>query len=512
MSSTLRAAAFASCSALLVSGAVGLAATPAAGSTAAFSVSPSFGRVGKTVTLSGATFTSTDTVTFNNTPSSSVNQVSAHKLTAVVPGGATTGKVVVHQGLTSLNGPKFTVQQLTHATSSTSAKTLTYGHKLLVKAHERNLSGDPIVGQGAALQHRSGPSKKWKRAPGILAKKTGKAGGAKWRIKPHANGQYRVYFRQSHTYVGRSTAAHGVRVLPRLHLRQLHTIGQFDTASIRGSVHPHLAGQVYLQRSISGSWKRVRTTKAAAGHFSFSISPSSLGHLRYRVVRRHDRHHGLATSRVLNIQVVRRTLGLGDSGHDVLALQKRLRQLHYDVGPRNGTYGYDTLHAVTAFQKVNGLNKDGSAGNKVFKRLNNPKRVHLHYPGASSGLAVEVNIKKQVLLLSKGGKIWRILDTSTAGGYYYTNSAGQSEKAVTPRGHFTIQYKQTGWQKSKLGELYYPSYFTNTGYAIHGEGNGNSGGEVPPYPASHGCVRITNDAVLRYYDDLSVGTSVWVYG
>ena len=68
------------------------------------------------------------------------------------------------------------------------------------------------------------------------------------------------------------------------------------------------------------------------------------------------------------------------------------------------------------------------------------------------------------------------------------------------RGHFSIQYKQTGWQKSKLGELYYPSYFTNTGYAIHGEGNGNGGGEVPPYPNSHGCVRITNNAVLRYYN------------
>ncbi|MBV9486143.1 MAG: L,D-transpeptidase, partial [Frankiaceae bacterium] len=91
-------------------------------------------------------------------------------------------------------------------------------------------------------------------------------------------------------------------------------------------------------------------------------------------------------------------------------------------------------------------------------------------------------------------------------------SDGTSQQAITPNGHFSIQYKLTGWHKSKLGELYYPSYFTNTGYAIHGEGNGNSSGEVPPYPNSHGCVRITNNAVLRYFDDLAVGTSVWIYG
>ena len=73
-------------------------------------------------------------------------------------------------------------------------------------------------------------------------------------------------------------------------------------------------------------------------------------------------------------------------------------------------------------------------------------------------------------------------------------------------------YRLTDTGKSQLGELYYPSYFTNTGYAIHGEGNGNDSGEVPPYANSHGCVRITNNAVLRYYNDLTVGTSVWIYG
>jgi hypothetical protein len=513
MPSSLRAFAVASCTALLVSGGVAVAANPAAGSSADFSAKPAFGVPGATVTLTGADFSGQTGVTFNNTPSTAVTQVNNHKLTAVVPDGATTGPVVVHQGLAALNGPTFTVQKLTAVTSSASKTTLTYSHKLLVKAHEKVVAnGHPVRGQAAALQHRSGPGHTWKHAKGVAAKKTGKAGGVQWKVKPKANGQYRVYFRQSHRYTGNASRAHTIKLLPRLHLRSLHTIGQFDTTTIRGSVHPHLGGAVYLQRFENGSWKRVRTGKVTGGHFSFSISPNALGKLKYRVVRRHDRHHGLAQSRMLNLQVVRRTLGLGDSGHDVLALQKRLHHLHYDIGPRNGSFGYDTLHAVTAFEKVNGLNKDGSAGNKVWKKLNNPKRVHLHYPSASSGLAVEVNIAKEVLILSKAGKVWRILDTSTGGGYTYTGSDGTSQQAITPRGHFSIQYKLTGWHKSKLGEMYYPSYFTNTGFAIHGEGNGNSSGEVPPYPNSHGCVRISNNAVLRYFDDLTVGTSVWIYG
>jgi lipoprotein-anchoring transpeptidase ErfK/SrfK len=516
MSSSLRAIAVASCTAVIVTGAVTVATSAGAVSAptpAAFSVKPAFGVAGATVTLSGTHFDNGATVTFNGTPSTSVTKVNGHKLSVVVPDGATTGEVDVHEGLTTLDGPKFTVQQLTSTTSSASKSTVVYGHKLLVKAHERVASsGDPVVHAVAALQHRSGAGHKWRHAKGIKAKKTGSAGRAQWHFKPKAGGQYRVYFRQSHKYTGVASSSHALKLLPRIHLRSLHTVGQFDSTQIKGSVHPHLGGTVYLQKFTNGKWQRVRHTTPTDGHFAFTISPNALGHLKYRVVRHHDKHHGVGVSRALNLQVVRRSLHIGDSGKDVLALYKRLRHLHYDVGPKSRSYGYDLLHAVTAFEKVNGLAKDGSAGPKVWKKLNHPKRTHLKYPDASSGLAVEVKIKKQVLVLSKGGKIWRILDTSTGGGYTYTGSDGTPQQAITPRGHFSIQYKLTGWHKSDLGELYYPSYFTNTGYAIHGEGNGNSGGEVPPYPASHGCVRITNNAVLRYFDDLANGTSVWIYG
>jgi N-acetylmuramoyl-L-alanine amidase len=509
MSSTLRAVAVASCSALLVAGA---ATSAGAQGAAAFDLRPLFGQPGVTITLTGADFSSDTSVTINGVAADDFTMVNSHKVTAVVPTDASSGPVAVTDGVNTTQGPNFTLQQPTSGTSSLSTAKLRFSHTLVVSGYETTTAtSKPVIDQDAVLQHRAAGASDWHNAPDTSVKATGPNGGVTWKVQPRANGRYRIHFRQSHAYTGLTTASQPLRVLPLFHLQSLHTASALSTSQVSGSIRPHLTGLVYLQQHINGSWQTVKHATLTGGHFTFAIKPTSPGTLQYRVVRRTDSTHGHATSRTLHVAVVHRTLTIGDAGPDVRTLQDRLHQLRYDVGPRNGSYGYDTLHAVTAFEKVNGLNKDGQTGPKVWAALNHPKQMHLRHPYPNAALAVEINLKKQVLLLAKHGKIWRILDTSTAGGYLYTNSEGGTSRAVTPTGHFTIQYKLTGWHKSDLGELYYPSYFTNTGYAIHGEGNGNDSGEVPPYPNSHGCVRITNDAVLRYYSQLVVGTSVWIY-
>ena len=74
------------------------------------------------------------------------------------------------------------------------------------------------------------------------------------------------------------------------------------------------------------------------------------------------------------------------------------------------------------------------------------------------------------------------LPVSTAGiaGYY------------TPVGRFAIGRKINGYDPSPLGVLYKPMYFYG-GYAIHGNPS------VPPYPASHGCVRVPNFVIERLF-------------
>jgi len=406
------------------------------------------------------------------------------------------------------------IQAPATATATLAPSTVTFGQKVVVSGQltaPSGLSTGPVAGAKAYLQHLAVGSTVWDHAVGTHYKHTDSNGRVHWGVKPANNGRFRVYFPASAARSQATSAPLLVQVHPLIKLRNLTTAPTLTKTPILGRVRPQLDGVLYLQRFRDGAWHRAGNATANKGKFSFSISPAALGKLKYRVVRHHDAAHLSTISRVLNITAVHRTLQYGAVGPDVLALWKRLKQLHYDVGPKSHSYGWDLVHAVTAFEKVNRLNKDGDAGLAVWKKLSHPRRPHLKHP-ISSGYGVEVNIPKQILLISKNGKVWRILDTSTAGGYYYTNSQGQSEKAVTPVGHFSIQYKLTGWVKSKLGELYYPSYFTNTGYAIHGEGDGNDYGEVPPVPASHGCVRITNNAVLRYYyKAFTDGTSVWVY-
>ncbi|MGN6472494.1 MAG: L,D-transpeptidase family protein, partial [Mycobacteriales bacterium] len=299
-------------------------------------------------------------------------------------------------------------------------------------------------------------------------------------------------------------------VRPVITVNHISVVPAQTPTQITGRIRPKLAGRLYLEQLRGHSWHRVQKTTPHHGQFSFTVKPLAYALIHYRVERPSDATHHLAVSRELNIQVVNRELRYGDSGADVRTLQRRLRALHYDVGPSSSFYGWDMVHAVTAFQKVMGFHRDGIAHPQVWTSLTHPKRAHLRHP-TKSGTEVEVNLTQQILMIAKNGHIWRILDTSTAGGYTYTDSAGYQATAVTPTGHFTIQYKINRLVKDKLGTLWRPSYFDSSGDAIHGEGDSNYGGDVPPYPASHGCVRITDLAVDRYYNVLAIGVPVWIY-
>jgi peptidoglycan hydrolase-like protein with peptidoglycan-binding domain len=512
MPSTLRALAVVSCSAILLVGAASSAGAAQASGSPAFTLTPSFGLPGAKITLAGADFTGETGVTVAGKAATDFALVDSTEITAKVPADATTGPVVVN-GATTLTGPTFTVQQPTAAASSLSKTSLTYSHTLVITGAVTQASnGEPVSGLQAVLQHRIAGSTTWHHAKGTPRKTTGAKGLVSWRVTPGVSGAFRVRFLQTRAYTNVTTAGHRYRLRPLLHLNRIRTVPVFSSTELTGTIRPRLVGTVYLQRYVNGAWHHAGKTFIEDGRYEFTITPGVLGSRSYRAVWRTDGLHAFSAAHPLRINVVHRELFLGNSGSDVLALQKRLRKLHYDIGPVNGDYGWDTLHAVTAFEKVEGLTPNGDMSMKVWNALDHPKRIHLRHPDAGT-YEVEVNIGKQVLLMAHDGHITHILDTSTAGGYLYTNSEGGTSRAITPTGHFSIQYKLTGTRVSKLGTLYYPSYFTDTGYAIHGEGNGNDGGNVPPYPNSHGCVRITDDAVLRYFSTpyLAVGASVWIY-
>jgi peptidoglycan hydrolase-like protein with peptidoglycan-binding domain len=63
-------------------------------------------------------------------------------------------------------------------------------------------------------------------------------------------------------------------------------------------------------------------------------------------------------------------LSIGDNGPAVVALQKALAALGFDVGTPDGDFGSTTEDAVIAFQQAHDLKPDGIVGSDTAQALN----------------------------------------------------------------------------------------------------------------------------------------------
>jgi hypothetical protein len=195
-------------------------------------------------------------------------------------------------------------------------------------------------------------------------------------------------------------------------------------------------------------------------------------------------------------------LSPGDHGPAVLALQQRLTSLGYWLGTPDGSFNATTEQAVFAFQKAAGITRDGSVGPVTSAALAQGVVPH---PRSTSGHVIEVDLARQLVMLVTDGKVDDALNTSTGGGYKYTDQ-GQTYTADTPVGTFHVYRQVDGMVVDSLGQLWRPKFF-DSGFALHGDT------DVPPYPVSHGCVRVSNDAIDWIWSNnlAPIGTEVWVY-
>jgi L,D-transpeptidase catalytic domain/PKD domain/Putative peptidoglycan binding domain len=196
-------------------------------------------------------------------------------------------------------------------------------------------------------------------------------------------------------------------------------------------------------------------------------------------------------ARVLRANVVLPRLTIGSRNGTVTQLGNQLRRLHY-AAPYGSSFDGRMVDAVYAFQKVNGLPRTGVVDNRFWRALSSPRVARPRFSGPPAHL--EVNKSLQVLYVMRSSRVALIVPISTAGipGTY------------TPVGRFSVYRKVVGFDPSPLGTLYDPLYFTG-GYAIHGNPS------VPPYPASHGCVRVPMWVAPYLYRTVPYGETVYVY-
>jgi hypothetical protein len=205
-------------------------------------------------------------------------------------------------------------------------------------------------------------------------------------------------------------------------------------------------------------------------------------------------------------------VGVGTSGGaDTLRAQERLVELGFWVQEVDGDYDITTRQAVMAFQKYYGLTTDGVLGDETAAWMTAVTTKPTSR--ADAGTLVEIDKGKQLLFFVIDGSVEWILNASSGSEIPYEepdqNTPGEVQKgdSVTRNGlHEVYREREEGWWEGDLGEIYRPKYFTG-GIAVHGSNN------VPDYPASHGCVRVSVPAMDWIWETgiMPLDTPVWVH-
>ncbi len=256
---------------------------------------------------------------------------------------------------------------------------------------------------------------------------------------------------------------------------------------VHGVVTAPAAGQVAQVRVVLGRRTIVRANRTVGpdGSFRLELKVHRVGSLRaYAVV------NGVGAARSRPVSVIVPSATFGSGGLAVVFLQHRLRDLRYVV-PLSGHFGDGTANAVMAYRKNARLGREYGANRRVFERLAVHRGgFHVRYP--RDGKHVEADLSRQVLaLINPGGRVFRVMVTS-------------SGKPSTPTvlGSFHVYSQTPGYNVKGMLDS---NYFIG-GYAIHGYP------DVPPYAASHGCLRIPLSQARFVMNWLSFGDRVDVYG
>jgi hypothetical protein len=175
----------------------------------------------------------------------------------------------------------------------------------------------------------------------------------------------------------------------------------------------------------------------------------------------------------------------------VEAVQRRLAELGFLARSGvDGVFGAQSRGAVIAFQKWEGLVRDGIPGPVTQRALARAKRPEPLT--RRRGTRIEILLDRQVLLFIRRGRVPPRTSPPEERASLRLRGGTRSSASVGMRGRSRYHV----W-------LPYASYFVG-GIAIH------EAQSVPVEPASHGCVRATRYDARWLYRRAPIGTSVRV--
>ena len=280
----------------------------------------------------------------------------------------------------------------------------------------------------------------------------------------------------------------------KISLEDVHHLGDErlaltgDKWAVRGRLKPAVAGQLVTVRLFRGAEKIGSSQVAvdAQGRFRAPFEVGSAGGVRVKAVHEATPEIAEVRSEPKRVRVLRPRVS--SRGPAVELLQRGLKRLRYAV-PRTGRYDAGTGRAVMAWRKVTRNARSTYASAAVLRGvLAGEGAFRVRHP--RDGRHVEIDLSRQVLALIDGDDVRRI---------YHTSSGAPATPTVL--GRFRVYRKSPG---TNAKGMVHSSYFIG-GYAIHGYAS------VPPYPASHGCLRVPIPNAWSIFNWIGMGDVVWVY-
>jgi peptidoglycan hydrolase-like protein with peptidoglycan-binding domain len=190
------------------------------------------------------------------------------------------------------------------------------------------------------------------------------------------------------------------------------------------------------------------------------------------------------------VQVSDAKLSTGSSGPRVKAMLTQLSRLKFRVPYIGTSFNSEVADAVVAFQKAYGLTRDYVFGPQAWRKLETAQVIRPRH--ADAGTHLEVDKGRQIAMVVKDGAVYGIIAVSTG-------ATGN-----TPECTFHIFVKSL-YAPSNFGGQLFRSMGFYADFAMHGYA------PVPPYPASHGCVREPMWVAQWMYDQSWVGETIYLY-
>jgi len=192
-----------------------------------------------------------------------------------------------------------------------------------------------------------------------------------------------------------------------------------------------------------------------------------------------------------SFRVTGKRITVGSSGPQVTALLKRLAYLRFRIPGVSSRLSTNARDSIMAFQKAYRLARTYVFDGNDWAKLDVAKVIAPR--SKTPKLHIEIDKTRQILMVVKNGAVYGVICISSG-------ATGN-----TPEGWHRILWKSPATSSWLGAGVLYRTMTFHGNFAIHGYA------PVPPYPASHGCVREPYWVANWTYINSFVGEAVYVY-